>query len=181
MGSSNSNTIQNFFIIKPTKKILSSNLSHKNIYFFSFTLGLISSVLISFELKFLYILFLWASFYLYLIGNNIIKIRYEDGSFEYQKEIVLNKIVDSFIIIGFYLIYPEFGIMYLFYLVGIILNFYNSQNRIVIFPNKFENFLVFTLLALFPNVIFFILGLFNLLIFYKGFNSLHKMFFKNEV
>ncbi len=181
MGSSNSNTIRNFFIIKPTKKILSLNVSHKNIYFISFTLGLISSVLISFELKFFYILFLWFSFYLYLIGNNIIKIRYDDGSFEFQKEIVLNKIVDSFIIIGFYLTYPEFGIMYLFYLVGIILNFYNSQNRIVIFPNKFENFFIFTIMALFPNLIFFILGLFNLLIFYKGFNSLHKMFFENEI
>jgi len=177
----NSNTIKNFFIIKPTKKILSSNLKHKYIYLFSFTLGLISSVLISFELKFLYILFLWLSFYLYLLGNNIIKIRYEDASLEFQKEIVLNKIVDSFIIIGFYLVYPEFGIMYLFYLVGIILNFYNSQNRIVIFPNKFENFFIFTLMVLFPNLIFFILGLFNLLIFYKGFNSLHKMFFENDV
>ncbi len=180
MDSSNSNTIRNFFITRPTKKILSSKVSHKYIYIFSFTLGLISSVLISFELKFFYILFLWTSFYLYLIGNNIIKIRYEDASFEFQKEIVLNKVVDSFIIIGFYLIYPEFGIMYLFYLVGIILNFYNSQNRIVIFPNKFENFFIFTLMVLFPKLIFFILGLFNLLIFYKGFNSLHKMFFKNN-
>lgn len=89
MGSSNSNAIRNFFLIKPTKKILSSNLSHKQIYFFSFTLGLISSVLISFELKFLYILFLWTSFYLYLIGNNIIKIRYEDGSFELDRKSVV--------------------------------------------------------------------------------------------
>lgn len=178
---SSSNPIRNFFLIKPTKKILDSNVSHKYIYFFSFTLGLISSVLISFNLKFLYISFLWISFYLYLIGNKLIKIRYEDGSFEFKKEIVLNKIVDSFIIIGFYLFYPEFGIMYLFYLVGVILNFYNSKNRIVIFPNKFENFFIFTLMALFPNMIFFILGLFNLLIFYKGFNSLHKMFFTNEV
>jgi len=181
MDRTNTNSIRNFLLIKPTKKILSSNLTHNQIYFFSFTLVLISSVLISFELNFLYILFLWSSFYLYLIGNNIIKVRYEDGSSEFQKEIVLNKIVDSFIIIGFYLIYPQFGIMYLFYLVGTILNFYNSQNRIVIFPNKFENFFIFTLMALFPNMIFFILGLFNLLIFYKGFKSLHKMFFAKEI
>jgi hypothetical protein len=177
---SNSNNIKNLFLINPTKKILNSKFTHRHLYFFSFTLGLISSVLISFELKFLFILFLWFSFYLYLLGNNIIKLKYEDGSFEFKKEIVLNKIVDSFIIIGFYLIYPEFGIMYLFYLVGILLNFYNSQSRVVVFPNKFENFFIFTLMALFPKFIFFILGLFNLLVFYKGFYSLHKMFFQNE-
>src|SRR6056297_3831166 len=180
MNNSNSSSIKNFFILKPTKKILKSHFTHKNIYFFSFTLGLISSVLISFNLNFLYILVLWISFYLYLIGNNIIKLRYDDTSFEFRKEIILNKVVDSFIMIGFYLIYPQFGIMYLFYLVGIILNTYNSQNKAILFPSKFENFFIFTLMALFPNTIFFILGLFNLLIFYKGFNSLHKMFFQNK-
>jgi len=99
-----------------------------------------------------------------------------------KKSIILNEIVVSFIMIGFYLKYPHFGIMYLFYLTGIIISLYSSSKESLVFPNKFENFLVFTLMILVPNYIFFILGLFNLFIFYRGFKSLYKEFFtKKEI
>ncbi len=180
MNKSKSNSISGFLIAKPSAKIYNSKITSSSIYILSFTLGLISPVLLSFSLKVLFVIFIWLSFYIYLLAKYTGKLEEENYKLELKKSIILNEIVISFIIIGFYLEYPQFGIMYLFYLTGIILSFYSSNNDILVFPNKFENFIVFTLMILFPKYIFYILGLFNLIIFYRGFKSLYKEFFMKK-
>lgn len=177
MNKSKSNSISELLIDKPSTKLYKSKVSSKNIYILSFTLGLISSVLLSFSLKIIFLIVLWLSFFIYLLAKNTGKLEEENYKLELKKSIVLNEIVVSFIIIGFYLEYPQFGIMYLFYLTGIILSFYSSNNGFLVFPNKFENFIFFTLMILLPKYIFFILGIFNIIIFYRGFKSLYKEFF----
>ena len=177
MSKSKSNSISEILIYKPSAKINKSKISSSSIYILSFTLGLISSVLLSFSLKVLFLIFIWLSFYLYLLAKYTSKLEEENYRKNLKKAIILNEIVVSFIIIGFYLEYPQFGIMYLFYLTGIIISFYNSSKEFLVFPNKFENSLVFTLMILVPNYIFFILGLFNLFIFYRGFKSIYNEFF----
>jgi len=176
------NSISEILIYKPSTKFNKSKISSNSIYIFSFTLGLISSVLLSFSLKILFLIFIWLSFYLYLLAKYTSKLEEKNYKKNLKKSIILNEIVVSFIMIGFYLKYPHFGIMYLFYLTGIIISLYSSSKESLVFPNKFENFLVFTLMILVPNYIFFILGLFNLFIFYRGFKSLYKEFFtKKEI
>lgn len=165
-----------------SKFLVLLNIKPKTITICAFIMGLGSGLLIAMGQVIPAIIALWLSGLLDVLDGSVARLSNSSSNNGAYMDMIFDRMVEAAIILGFAFILPNYYFTYLIFFVGVIFNFSTFLVAGALFKNhgnksmhydigiveRTEIFIVFTLMIIFNNYIFYILVTFNVLIFLTG-------------
>ncbi len=144
--------------------------------------GIVSATLVALGYNFIAIVFLWVSGLLDVLDGTVARLTGKSSPFGAYMDLVFDRLVEAAIIIGCYILMPQFSIFYLLFFAGAMFNFSTFMLAGNLFKNtgkksmhydigiveRTESFIFFSLMILLPDYIYIILTIFNVLMFITG-------------
>jgi archaetidylinositol phosphate synthase len=151
--------------------------------------GLISGFCFAFGYLLAGVILLWTSGLLDSLDGTVARLTKGTTKTGAYLDLVLDRMVEAAVILGFAWLLPEHYFAYILFLVAVIFNFttfivagalfenngYKGMHYDVGIAERTETFLTFTLMAIFSQHLFFILMFFNGLVFITGANRFYKV------
>lgn len=151
--------------------------------------GLIAGFFISRHWMVMALVFLWLSGILDMLDGTVARLSDRVSPTGALMDLILDRMVEAAVILGFYSIAPEHALAHLLFLIGVIFNFSTFLAAGALLPNKggksmhydpgilerTETFLLFTVMILWPAGRFGLLMAFNLLMFVTGILRLYRL------
>ena len=149
---------------------------------FAFIIGLVSAFLIFLNQYLAALALLWISGLLDVLDGTVARINNQSSKRGAYIDMIFDRMVEAAVILGFYFAFPEFAPAYMLFFVAVIFNFTTFTVAGSLFHNtslksmhydsglaeRTETFIVFSLMLLFTGQIFWILMIFNIIIFITG-------------
>ena len=148
----------------------------------AFGVGVLASVFISLGQSVLPLILLWLSGLLDVLDGTVARLSGTSSKIGAYMDLILDRMVEAAIILGFYFLLPQYALAYLLFLVSVLFNFTTFIVAGALFDNtsqksmhydvgiaeRTETFIVFTLMVLFQHDVYIILMIFNAIIFLTG-------------
>jgi len=165
------------------------HISPRAITLTAFGIGTLSGILISQDFMTPAFIALWLSGLLDVVDGTVARLTNQASKKGAFMDLVLDRMVESMVILGFYYVHPEFAFAYLLFFVAVLFNFTtftvagalfeNNGNKSmhydVGFAERTETFIAFSLMMFFPKAIFQILMIFNFIVFITGFKRYRRI------
>jgi len=150
--------------------------------FLAFIAGIAAAILIFLNQYLPALGVLWISGLLDVLDGTVARLKNESSKRGAYLDLIFDRMVEAAVIIGFYFAFPQNAIVYLLFFVAVLFNFTTFMVAASLFANtslksmhydsglveRTETFIVFSLMLLFTGQIFWILMVFNILIFITG-------------
>lgn len=160
------------------KILIKCKMSPNHITFLALLIGLISALFNMLELSIVAIVLLWISGLFDVLDGSVARLTNKNSALGAVLDIFFDRIVEIAVIISFYIIKPEYSLIYIFLLSSIILsitifltvgaiahnNGYKAFRYQAGIAERTESFLIFTLAIIFPNYVNYIFIIFILMI-----------------
>jgi len=171
-------TFQPLFI-QISKIFVKLGVKSNTITLIAFIIGILSGIYTGLGKLLLGVSFLWLSGFLDVIDGTTARLTGKSTKVGAYIDLTSDRLVEAAFILGFAWIFPENYFAYLLFFVSVIFNFSTFIAAGALFENKgkksfhydaglaerTETFIVFTLMALFPQFSYYILMVFNIIIF----------------
>ncbi|MBI9012436.1 MAG: CDP-alcohol phosphatidyltransferase family protein [Clostridiales bacterium] len=155
----------------------------------AFVIGIISAIFIGLEWMMLALILLWISGLFDVLDGTVARITGKSSSVGAYMDLILDRMVEATVILGFYHAYPEHTLMYLLFFVAVLFNFTtfivagalfkNEGNKSMYYDvgiaERTETFIVFSLMMLLTSYIYWILLAFNAIVFLTGFIRFYRV------
>ncbi|MDW7672626.1 MAG: CDP-alcohol phosphatidyltransferase family protein [Bacillota bacterium] len=149
----------------------------------AFAMGIAAGFFISRHWMAAALAFLWLSGILDVLDGTVARLSGRSSAIGALMDLILDRMVEAAVILGFYALAPEHAWAYLLFFVGVIFNFSTFLAAGALFPNtggksmhydpgileRTETFLLFTVMILWPGARFGLLMAFNALMFLTGY------------
>jgi len=173
----------------PAKLFVLLKISPNTITAFSFLIGILSGVFIALSYPWIAVLLLWLSGFLYVVDGSVARLTKMSSNLGAYLDLVLDRMVEAAVIIGFAFLSPAHYMAYLLFFVSVIFNFSTVIVAGALFKNsgsksmhyesgiaeRTETFIVFTLMILFSDYLYWILMIFTIIIFITGIMRFFKV------
>ncbi len=164
-------------------------LSPNMITVIAFIVGLAAFVALSFKVFWVALALLWLSGLLDVLDGTVARITNKSSPLGAYLDMIFDRMVEAFIIIGFYLIAPQYGLIYLLFMASVLFNFTSFMLAGNLFKNtgvksmhydiglveRTETFIIFSLMILFPVYQAYILLFFTILVVITGVYRMFKI------
>ncbi len=158
------------------------NLHPNVITIIAFILGIVSFVFLSIGYVFTALVLLWLSGTFDVLDGTVARLTGKSSKLGAYLDMIFDRLVECFIILGFYFYMPEFALSYFIFFIGMIFNystfvlagslFKNTGNKSMHYDigivERTESFICFSAMMIFPQYIFIILNIFNALMILTG-------------
>jgi len=148
----------------------------------AFLSGIASAVSIGFDYTLYALLFLWLSGLCDVLDGTIARLTGTSHPFGAYTDLIADRMVEAALMIGFAVKYPEHYFTYIVFLVALLFHFSTFVVAGSVFKNngpkamhhdrsiveRFEAFVIFSFMMLYPHAIFYILMPFNIVILISG-------------
>ncbi len=165
------------------------NIHPNVITIFAFLLGIVSCVLLSFGHTIYSLIFLWISGAFDVLDGTVARLTGKSSKIGAYLDLLFDRLVECFIILGFYFLMPQFALSYLIFFVSMMFNYTTFMQAAALFKNtgnksmhydigiveRTESFIFFSLMMLFPQFIPIILNIFNALMILTGMIRISKI------
>jgi len=155
----------------------------------AFIIGIISAIFIGLKWMMLALIFLWISGLFDVLDGTVARISGNSSPVGAYMDLILDRMVEAAVILGFYHAYPEHTLMYLLFFVAVLFNFTTFIVAGTLFKNdgkksmyydvgiaeRTETFIVFSLMMLLTSHIYWILLAFNVIVFLTGIIRFYKV------
>lgn len=155
----------------------------------AFTIGCLAALMAAFEQSLLACFLLWGSGLLDVLDGTVARLSEKATKTGAYMDLILDRMVEAAMILGFYYAHPEHSLAYLLFLTAVIFNFTTFILAGTLFENageksmyydfglaeRTETFIVFTVMLFMSSHISLILNAFNVLIFITGFYRFYKV------
>ena len=166
------------------KGIVSCSITANQVTLCAFLLGLLAAVSVSFNYPMAAFVFLWLSGIADVLDGTVARLTNAVHPFGAYTDLISDRLVESALILGFALQYPEHYLAYIVFLIALIFHFSTFIVAGSVFKNtgpksmhydrsiveRAEAFIVFSCMIFYPGVITYILMPFNVIIFLSGFS-----------
>ena len=167
---------------KIAKTLHHAGFSPDSVTIMAFLIGVLSGYLVSRQWMVPALIFLWLSGLLDVLDGTISRISGKASPTGAFLDLILDRMVEAAVILGFYAIAPEHALAHLLFFVGVIFNFSTFLAAGSLFRNsgvksmhydpgileRTETFLLFTAMILWPAARYWLLMLFNVTMFLTG-------------
>ncbi|BEP29813.1 CDP-alcohol phosphatidyltransferase family protein [Helicovermis profundi] len=164
------------------KVFIRLKISANKITILAFITGVSVGIAIYFDQRMLSVALLWVSGLLDAIDGSLARITNTSSKLGAYMDLIMDRMVEAAVILGFAIRFPNHYISYILFLILVIFNFSTFMVAGALFQNegeksmhydsglaeRTETFIVFTLMIIFSNYIFYVLNVFNLLILFTG-------------
>ncbi len=164
------------------KRLYLTKLHPNHITIFGFLVGMVSVVCLSYGYPVAALILLWVSGALDVLDGTVARLTQKKSQLGAYLDVIFDRMVEVFLILGFYFLKPEFVLSYFVFFIASMFNFTTFMLAGALFPNtgkksmhydgglveRTETFLVFSLMMLFPAWIFISLNIFNALMIITG-------------
>lgn len=147
-----------------------------------FLFGILSAVFIALQKPYLALILLWVSGLLDVLDGSVARLTGTSSSRGAYLDLILDRMVEAGVILGFTAAFPQFYLAYILFLVSVLFNFTTFIVAGALFTNtgsksmhfdpgiaeRTETFLVFSIMMLLPKSIFIVLLVFSGIIFITG-------------
>lgn len=174
------------------KLIKNLNISSNSITFFGLSCGIISGIFISIKMHIFATSFLWISGISDALDGIVARLKKDSSPLGAYFDLLSDRMVESAVILGFSIAYPQFSIAYIIFLITLLLHFSsfiltgalfkNSGNKSMHYDKsiieRIDAFIVFTLMIFLPKYIHFLLYPLNFIIFFSAISRIlrvHKL------
>ncbi len=171
------------------KRLHQSGFTPGQITMTAFITGILSAIFISQQWIILALVFLWLSGVLDLLDGTVARLSGSITNIGALFDLILDRMVEAAVIIGFYMMAPGDALAYLLFLTGVIFNFSTFLAAGTLFTNtgfksmhydagileRTETFLLFTVMILWPAGRYGLLMAFNIVMFITGFVRLIRL------
>lgn len=161
---------------------VAKHIEPNTITLIAFTIGALSAVFIGFNKPILALIFLWLSGLFDVLDGSVARLMGKGTPIGAYMDLILDRMVEAGVIIGFAIHLPQNYFAYLIFLVSVIFNFTTFIVAGALFENealksmhydigiaeRTETFIVFSLMIIFSQYVFSILMIFNVVIFLTG-------------
>jgi len=173
--------------VQPTFDKVAQTLHHTgfsadSVTIVAFLTGVLSGYLVSRQWMVPALMFLWLSGLLDVLDGTVARISGKTSSTGAFLDLILDRMVEAAVILGFYALAPEHALAHLLFFVGVIFNFSTFLAAGSLFRNsgvksmhydpgileRTETFLLFTAMILWPAARYWLLMLFNATMFLTG-------------
>ena len=158
------------------------NLSPNTITITAFILGIICCLLIVSKYLIAALAVLWLSGFMDVMDGTIARIQNKSTIIGMYLDLILDRMVESVVILGFVIAFPEYFISYTFFFIFALFNFTTFTVAAAVLKNqgpkgvhydsgiieRTEAFIAFSLMMIFPDFIPVTLTVFNILMFVTG-------------
>lgn len=148
----------------------------------AFIVGIVSAVLIGLGCMVPAFVMLWLSGLLDVLDGTVARITGRSSPIGAYMDLILDRMVEAAIVLGFYFAYPEHALMYLLFFVAVLFNFttflvagslFNNNGKKsmhydVGIAERTETFITFSLMMFFTPAVYEILLVFNVIVFMTG-------------
>ncbi|WP_461204839.1 CDP-alcohol phosphatidyltransferase family protein [Clostridium sp. DL1XJH146] len=164
------------------KGFVKCKLSPNIITIAAFIIGIIASVFLSQGFIIIALVLLWMSGLFDVIDGTVARLTNKSSRAGAYMDLVFDRMVEAAVILGFYFWYPEYSFAYLVFFISVIFNFSTFMVAGALFRNegsksmhydigiaeRTETFIAFSLMMIFNQYLFWILMIFNAIIFITG-------------
>ncbi len=180
--------VQNAF--DNTAKFLKLIHLHPNVITtLAFILGIVSFGFLSFGYTIHALILLWISGLFDVLDGTVARLVGKTSNLGAYLDLVFDRLVECFIILGFYFFMPEFTLSYLIFFIGMMFNFTTFMLAGSLFKNtgnksmhydvgiveRTESFVFFSAMMIFPLYVPIILNVFNALMILTGIIRMSKI------
>ena len=173
--------VQHLFDI-PARLFITLKVPPNAITVCAFVIGILCGVFIAIDRPWIAVFLLWLSGFLDVIDGSVARLSNKSSNLGAYLDLVLDRMVEAAVILGFAFLLPSNYIAYLLFFVAVIFNFSSVIVAGALFKNtgekimhydvgiaeRTETFVVFTLMILFNKNVYWILMIFNIIIFLTG-------------
>ncbi len=174
---------------KSAKVLKLSNLHPNHITILALICGIVSAIFIAYDMMLVALSLLWVSGLLDVLDGTVARLTGKSSKLGAYLDMIFDRMVEAAVILGFYFLMPQHALVYLLFFIGVIFNFTtfmlagnlfnNTSNKSMHYDvgilERTETFLMFTLLMLLPSFTFYILILFNSLLFLTGIIRMYRI------
>lgn len=174
---------------KIAKQFVRLGVTANQVTVLAFVVGIAASISIGFKYMYLAVVLLWLSGTLDVVDGSIARMTGKSSPKGAYMDLIFDRMVEAFVVLGLYAAYPEHAWMYLIFFVAVLFNFTTFIVAGALFPNtgkksmhydigiaeRTETFIVFTLLLFLPQYIYYILLMFNVVILMTGVLRFYKV------
>jgi len=171
------------------KGFIKANLTPNMITGSAFLVGIMSAVLIGFGYMIPAFVMLWLSGLLDVLDGTVARLTGNSSPIGAYMDLILDRMVEAAVILGFYHAFPEHALMYLLFFVAVLFNFTTFLVAGSLFKNdgnksmhydvgiaeRTETFITFSLMMLFTPALYWILFVFNGIVFMTGLIRFYKV------
>ncbi len=166
-----------------------TKLHPNTITIMAFLIGVLCSVALMFGQPLIALTLLWISGAFDVLDGTVARLTQKSSKFGAFLDLVLDRMVEGFVILGFFVYQPQFGIAYCIFFMGAMFNFTTFMLAGSLFKNdgnksmhydigiveRTEAFIAFSAMMLFPSWIFITLNLFNALMIITGIMRMYRI------
>ncbi len=159
-----------------------TKLSPNTITTIAFLIGVVGAVLTANKLYLLAICFIWISGLFDALDGTVARLTNKSSKLGAYLDLVFDRLVEAFLIIGLYFAMPEHVLSYFMFFVAVLFNFSTFLVAASLFKNngvkslhydfgiieRTETFIMFTIILIFPEYTVYILNLFNIAVIITG-------------
>lgn len=171
------------------KRLLQSGFTPGQITMTAFITGILSAIFISQQWVVFALVFLWLSGALDVLDGTVARLSGNMTNIGALLDLILDRMVEAAVIIGFYMMAPGDALAYLLFLTGVIFNFSTFLAAGTLFTNtgfksmyydagileRTETFLLFTVMIIWPAGRYGLLMVFNVVMFITGIVRLNRL------
>lgn len=175
--------------------ILLSSIQPNYITLCALLCGCACGCTIAYKYRFLALVFLWLSGLCDVMDGTVARLFDKAKKSGAYIDLITDRMVESAIILGFTLAYPQYYFAYILFLIALLFHFstfvaagalvantgYKSMHHDYSFVERAEAFLVFSLMLLMPDYLFYSLMCFNVVIFIDAFNRFFRILYTSTV
>lgn len=155
----------------------------------AFVIGTCSAIFIGLNFMMPALICLWLSGLFDVLDGTVARINGQSTPVGAYMDLILDRMVEAAVILGFYHAFPEYTLMYLLFFIAVLFNFTTFIVAGAIFKNdgkksmyydvgiaeRTETFIVFSLMMLLTSYIYWILLVFNAIVFLTGIIRFYKV------
>jgi len=174
--------VQPFFDKVSSTVCVPYHISPNMVTFIAFVTGIISATLICFDCLTPALLFLLFSGVCDILDGTVARMTNQSQKIGAYIDLISDRMVESAIILGFTLLYPQHYLAYIVFFIAVLLHFSTFVAAGALFPNmskksmhydrsiveRAEAFVVFAFMMFFPSYIFDFLMIFNIAVIAAG-------------
>lgn len=171
------------------KRFVKLNITPNTITGLAFIIGIASAIFIGLNFMMLALICLWFSGLFDVLDGTVARINGQSTPVGAYMDLILDRMVEAAVILGFYHAFPEHTLMYLLFFVAVLFNFTTFIVAGALFKNdgkksmyydvgiaeRTETFIVFSLMMLLTSYIYWILLAFNAIVFLTGIIRFYKV------
>ncbi len=164
-------------------------LSPNMITVIAFGVGILAAILLAFSNMYVAIILLWVSGLLDVLDGTVARITNRSSALGAYLDMIFDRMVEAAIIFGFYIVLPQYSLLYLLFFAAVLFNFTTFMLAGNLFKNtgmksmhydigiveRTETFIVFTLMMLFVSYLSIFLVIFIILTFLTGIYRMYRI------